>query len=177
MHLHKAILIFSLSILLILWGGRTYGQTFQAESEEITMKFGFPELKIMDDLLYEDENQNKQLDVDEACLISFSVQNVGKYTAKDVAIRPEELNGIKGLDLPKKVAVGEIKPGETKSVQIGMTSTDSLQAGTASLVFYILEKGEERNLSVVYALGTAGKGEEMKEEEELEKEGENEGDN
>ena len=149
---NKSFLIF---IVVLLGYHLSFGQTITAESKELVLKFGFPELAIMDDLKYEDENGNKLLDADAACIISFSVKNSGKYPAKDVVIRPEELNGIKGIELPETVPVGEIRSGETKLVQIGMNSNLELGDGTASLVFYILEKGEERNLSVVYALGTA----------------------
>lgn len=145
---------FILLIFLAFGPKTTHAQEFRGSSPSIQMDFGFPELKVMDDIEFVDEDDDFQLSAGEAMLISFSIQNNGEYAAKDVMIQVSELNGTLGIDLPEPVEVGEIKAGERKLIQIGIGSDEQLKKGTASFVFQIMENGEVQNLSVPYVVNT-----------------------
>jgi hypothetical protein len=145
----------SLLFLLILFPAMSLAQTVTATSNAVELNFGFPELQVRDNLTFIDENGNNYIDRGEACVISFTVENVGKYPAKGITVTPEELNNIGGLRLSPKVRVGDIPPGANRTVQVGLAAEDDLEEGTASLIFRIYEDGVYKNLSVVYAVGTA----------------------
>lgn len=133
-------------------------QSFTAESRPVDLNFGYPVLRVLDDLTYVDENENNQLEPNEAGVINFTLVNEGKYPAIGVVVTPKELNGIFGLDLPKEVLVGNIPPGGKKLVQIGLAGESNVSVGTASFIFYIRENNEDGNISVVYALNTGKRG-------------------
>ena len=130
-------------------------QVIEATSEAYRMNFGFPELQVLDDLQFLDENDNNIIDPGEGGIISFTVENKSKYTAYSVTIFPSELNNLTGLELPEKVELGDIDPGGKQTVQIAILARADLEEGTASLIFEIFEKGDYENLSVAYTLNTA----------------------
>ena len=146
------ILLLTLCMGLPAWAG---AQVVTATSHTVELNFGFPDLQVQDNLSFIDENDNNYIDRGEACVISFTVENVGKYPAKGVTVTPEELNNIGGLRLSPKVRIGDIPPGANRTVQVGLAADETLQEGTASLIFRIYENGDYKNLSVVYAVGTA----------------------
>ncbi len=129
-------------------------QTFQAVSQPINLDFGFPVLDDLDDVTFDDENSNNIIDPGEAGLISFTLKNIGEWPARNVQIRPEELNGIRGIELESVIDVGDILPGESRQVSIGVYANRQLSRGTASFIFYIDENGSYHNVSVVYGLDT-----------------------
>ncbi|MEO1450173.1 MAG: hypothetical protein AAFV07_11635 [Bacteroidota bacterium] len=141
--------------LLCLCGSQKLAaQELNQLSKPITLNFGYPELKIMDDLQFIEEEENNSLDPDESGLISFTVKNVGSYTAYGVAVVPEELNGIEGVYLPSEITIGDLKPGESQLVQIGIEADSNLEKGSASLSFKILENKRFQDISIVYSFQT-----------------------
>lgn len=142
-------------LLCLLLGVPAWAQSVTATSDAVSLNFGFPDLQVRDNLSFIDENDNNYIDRGEACVISFTVENVGKYPAKGVTVTPEELNNIGGLRLSPQVRIGDIPPGANRTVQVGLAADENLQEGTASLIFRIYENGDYKNLSVVYAVGTA----------------------
>ena len=147
--------ILTLLLLIGLFGLRpVQGQEIRGLSPSIQMDFGYPELQVLEGVEFVDENDDNILSAGEAMLISFSIKNIGEYPAVKVKIRLKELNQVPGLDLSEDVEVGGIAPGETKLVQIGISSDKSLTKGTASLVFEILENERFQNLSVPYVVNT-----------------------
>lgn len=144
-------IIFLLSICLL---PSVFAQKFTNVSESISMNFGFPVLEDQDDVTYIDENMNNIIDPGESALITFTLTNNGEWTARNVQIRPEELNGVRGIQVDKVITIGDIRPGESKQVSIGLVATYELSRGTASFIFYIDENGSYNNVSVVYGVDT-----------------------
>lgn len=130
-------------------------QIIDGKSKTIRLNFGFPELKVEDDIQFQDQNDNNIIDPGEGGLISFTIKNTGKYPARKVAVYPKELSGVLGLELPKVQEVGDLLPGQSKLVEVGLFAEESLQKGTANFIFEIHENGEYENISVVYALDTS----------------------
>lgn len=142
-----------LMALVLMCGLPAQAQQIVGRSEAVALDFGFPRLRVLDDIQFLDENDNNRIDPGESCLISFTVENYGRYPAHKVSIRPEELNKLAGLEMTSSVEVGDLEAGEKRRVQVGITAADKLQEGTASLVFSILEDLVSQNVSVVFAVG------------------------
>ncbi len=147
----KQILIFTVLLLAAQAG---FSQVFVAKSKPFSMDFGYPVLDDQDDVAFLDENGNNIIDPGEAALITFTLKNTGRWTAKNVQIRPEELNNIRGIRLDNVIQVGDILPGQSKEVSIGVFASRELGRGTASFIFYIDENGSYNNVSVVYGVDT-----------------------
>lgn len=144
-------ILFLISFSLIPVG---FSQKFDNVSESISMDFGYPVLEDQDDVTYLDENYNNIIDPGESALITFTLTNTGEWSARNVQIRPEELNGIRGIQIDQVITIGDIRPGESKDVSIGLSATRELSRGTASFIFYIDENGSYNNVSVVYGVDT-----------------------
>ncbi len=144
-------ILFLISFSLIPVG---FSQQFDNVSESIAMDFGYPVLEDQDDVTYLDENYNNIIDPGESALITFTLTNTGEWPARNVQIRPEELNGIRGIQIDDVITIGDIRPGESKDVSIGLFATRELTRGTASFIFYIDENGSYNNVSVVYGVDT-----------------------
>lgn len=132
-----------------------YGQVIDNTSKSLRLSFGFPVLYAEDDIQFQDQNDNNIIDPGEGGLISFTLKNTGKYPAKNIAVYPKELSGIVGLELPEVQEIGDLKPGESKKVEIGIFAEENLQKGSANFIFEIHENGEYENISVVYTLDTS----------------------
>lgn len=133
----------------------SFGQTLEATSNQISLDFGYPELRFKNDAIsFIDENDNGIIDPSEGTIIRLVIENLGKYPAKDVRLRPQELNQINGLELPEEIEVGDIAAGEQKVVQVGVAAADELDTGTANFIFYAKEAAEKGRVSVVYAVAT-----------------------
>lgn len=143
------ILLFALSFQFVS------AQVIDNTSKSLRLSFGFPILQVEDDIQFQDQNDNNIIDPGEGGLISFTIKNAGKYPALKVAIYPKELSGVLGLELPEVQEVGDLMPGESKLVEVGLFAENTLQKGTANFIFEIHENGEYENISVVYALDTS----------------------
>ncbi|MEL7531576.1 MAG: hypothetical protein AAFN10_09725 [Bacteroidota bacterium] len=131
------------------------GQTLEATSNQLSLDFGYPELRFKNDAIrFIDENDNGIIDPGEGTIIRLVIENLGKYPANDVRLRPQELNQINGLELPEEIEVGDIAAGEQKVVQVGVAAADELDTGTANFIFYAKESAEKGRVSVVYAVAT-----------------------
>ncbi len=131
------------------------GQVLEATSNQLSLDFGYPELRFKNDAIqFIDENDNGIIDPGEGTIIRLVIENLGKYPAKDVRLRPQELNQINGLELPEEIEVGDIQAGEQKVVQVGVAAADELDTGTANFIFYAKEAAEQGRVSVVYAVAT-----------------------
>lgn len=147
----KKTFLFSL-VMMLSFGAIC--QEFSNTSRSIKLDFGFPVLEDLDDVSYLDENFNNIIDPGESAIITFTLKNIGEWTARNVQIRPEELNGIRGIQIDERINIGDIRPGESKEVSIGLFATRELSTGTASFIFYIDENGSYNNVSVVYGVDT-----------------------
>ncbi|MEO0469010.1 MAG: hypothetical protein AAF206_05275, partial [Bacteroidota bacterium] len=96
-----------LKTIYLLFALLSFYTSFQAQvlegtTNEVSLKFGFPELQIKDDLQFLDENDNENIDPGEGSIIRFSIENVSKYPARNVMVSPRELNNIQGLNIPEQ---------------------------------------------------------------------------
>lgn len=130
-------------------------QVIDNTSKSLRLTFGFPELQVEDDIQFQDQNDNNIIDPGEGGLISFTIKNAGKYPAINIAVYPKELSGVLGLELPEFQEVGNLMPGQSKLVEIGLFAEKSLKKGTANFIFEIHESGEYKDISAVYALDTS----------------------
>lgn len=133
---------------------QSIGQTFTGKSDSVRLNFGYPTLALVDTISFMDENENNLLEPDESSLAVFTIKNTSKYPAKNVTIQPEELNGLGGFSGFNKTVVGDIPAGAEKRVQVGINSSEELQAGTANFVFHLYEKGVENDISIVFTIAT-----------------------
>lgn len=148
----KKYLIFTPLLLACIFAN---GQILEATSNQVSLDFGYPELRFKNDAIqFIDENDNGIIDPGEGTIIRLVIENLGKYPAKDVRLRPQELNQINGLELPEEIEVGDIASGEQKVVQVGVAAADELDTGTANFIFYAKESAEKGRVSVVYAVAT-----------------------
>ena len=131
-----------------------YAQEINSFSNSISMDFGFPKLRVINEIGFIDENDNNIIDRGEASVVSFKIENLGEYAALDVKVRPQQLTNIPGLEIPEIIDVGDIQPGEMEEAQIGIGSDDTLGEGTVNLIFYIIENGTDENISVTFAINT-----------------------
>lgn len=142
-------------VLFALCVSSVSAQVIDDTSKSLRLQFGFPDLQVEDDIQFQDQNDNNIIDPGEGGLVSFTIKNAGKYPAINVAVYPKELSGIIGLELPELQEVGNILPGESKLVEIGLFAEKSITKGTANFIFEIHESGEYKDISAVYALDTS----------------------
>lgn len=156
-----------ITLFIIVLGTALSGkaQTLIGQSDSLKLHFGFPTLALVDTISFMDENENNQLEPDESSLAIFTIKNTSKYPARDVTITPEELNGIKGFAEFSSTKVGDIPAGEEKRVEVGINSTEGLNAGTANFVFHLYEKGVESDISIVFTIATTNEPMVFEEEE------------
>jgi hypothetical protein len=119
------------------------------------MDFGYPQLRLSRTPELADENDNRVIEPGESAIVSFSVENTGKYPAVRVVVKPQEISRKTGLVLPAEVYIGDIPPGESRVVDVGIRSDETLGDGTVSLSFYLYESGKSQEISIVYAIGTS----------------------
>jgi len=137
---------------LALLPASLHAQELSTTSDTLSLNFGFPILRAQDDLTFVDENENDQIDPDEGCLISFTIKNNSSYPARDIEIVPQELNQLKGIALPPVVKVGNLAPGATRKVEIGVLGQEEMDSGTANFSFLIKEGDEIENTTVVFSV-------------------------
>lgn len=139
--------------LCLLGGGHfLWGQTIRSATDTLSLNFGYPSLKAEDDLMFKDENGNSQIDPSEGCVITFTLLNESHYPARDVLIRPKELNGLEGVMLPEKVKVGSIEANKSRKVEVNIIAGDSLDQGTANFAFSILEGNAVQSATVIFSV-------------------------
>ena len=152
--MNKPLLISLLIVLLLGFPFSLLAQTFQAKSEPFELDFGFPELRVSESITFIDENENNLIDQNEGCIITFEIFNDGLYPAREVILRPQELNQVAGISFPEEVLLGQIQPGGKKRFQLGIEAGEVPIDETANFVFYLFEYGEPIDVSIVYAVGT-----------------------
>ncbi len=156
-----------LTLLMVFGCGiQAEAQIYKGQSDSLKMTFGFPTIILADEISFKDENENNLMEPDEISLAVFTIKNTSKYPARNVTIRPEELNKVKGFDEFSPVIVGDIPGGGEKLVEVGINSTPELEAGTANFVFHLYEKGVESDISIVFSIATTDQPMTFGEEEE-----------
>lgn len=81
----------------------------------------FPDLVIKDQK-FSDFNGNKKIDAGESCTINFKIYNKGVGKALNVQARLNDIDTIlQNIEFDKNIIIGEIKPGEEKSVTLNLS--------------------------------------------------------
>jgi hypothetical protein len=92
-------------------------------------------------LHYSDQNSffpNSTIDAGEKSVIRADITNNGEGTAFDVKFLTE--SDYSGIDFPKVIIVGDIQPGETKTVEINLQAGLKITDGVASFSIHTQEK-------------------------------------
>jgi hypothetical protein len=129
-----------------------WSQELISTSDTMRLDFGYPLLKAKNDLTFLEQNENGQIDSAEGCAITFTLLNDSRYPARNVYIRPKELNGIAGLVWRKEIKIGNIAAQGSREVEIGIIAKESLGQGTANFAFTILEGDDVESATVVYSV-------------------------
>jgi len=90
---------------------------------------------------YSDEGSflpNKTIDAGEEGFITLSLTNKGKGTAYNVVVLID--SNYKNIEFTKETLIGDILPGELKTIDIPIKANTSLTAGTASILIKTKEK-------------------------------------
>jgi len=136
----------------LLLAGLLHGQELVSTTDTMRIDFGYPLLKAKDDLTFIDENENGQIDPGEGCAITFTLLNDSHYPAREVVIRPKELNNLAGLIWRKELKIGNIAAEGSRSIEVGIIAQDSLGVGTANFAFTVLEGDAVESATVVYSV-------------------------
>lgn len=98
-----------------------------------------PDLVIKDEIFI-DPNDNNIINGNERAGIRFKVENLGAGSARGVTVKVQ-LKGseISGLDFTRAVTVGDIKPGESKEVNIAVYGGMELVTGLAEFKIEVME--------------------------------------
>ncbi len=139
-------------LVSLLLAGPAHGQALVSTTDTMSMDFGYPLLKANDDLTFIDENENGQIDPGEGCAITFTLLNKSRYPARDVVIRPKELNNLAGLIWREELKIGNIAAAGSRSIEVGIIAQDSIGVGTANFAFTVLEGNAVESATVVYSV-------------------------
>lgn len=140
------------SVASLLFAGLLHGQALVSTTDTMRMDFGYPLLKAKDDLTFIDQNDNGQIDPGEGCAITFTLLNDSRYPARDVLIRPKELNNLAGLIWRKELKIGNIAAEGSRPIEVGIIAEDSIGIGTANFAFTVLEGDALESATVVYSV-------------------------
>ena len=91
-----------------------------------------PDLVIRDEV-FSDPDENNLINANETTRIIFVVENLGEGKAEQVAVNVRQTNAdIRGLRFTQQYPVGDILPGERKSVEVPVAGQMSLENGIAT---------------------------------------------
>ncbi len=112
-------------------------QTFNSlGTKELTT---VPPQLLVKDFAFTDTDDNNRIDANEAVMFTFTIENRGKGVAYNVEIKVSENNKIKELLYAPKKTVGNIPPGESKSIEIPVEATLSLESKQTTFTFEVIE--------------------------------------
>lgn len=75
----------------------------------------------------------------ELFMLQCNIRNNGKGDALNVVVNTAEINGLNGIDFAKEVQVGRIRTGETKKIQIPISTNNNLKTATACFIINVKE--------------------------------------
>ncbi len=93
-----------------------------------------PDIKVSDPI-YRDSNGDNRLEGKENATITFVLSNEGEGPAKNIQISGNTNSAIEGL----KAQVGNIKPGEKRSISLTLRGEKHIQDGEAEITFNFTE--------------------------------------
>ena len=138
----KKLLLAALSALLINGMVAQSQVSSKSQSFNIQKEIKPPILKIIESsVVFEDMNKNKMIDADENCKIKMQVSNSGLGEGMGLTCVISTKGTTQGLNFKNNQSVSSIKVGETKTVEIPISS--NMNTADGSVDFYI--KIEEPN--------------------------------
>jgi hypothetical protein len=99
-----------------------------------------PPSLFISDIKFNDENNNKRIDGNEKCYISFNITNNGKGAANNLKAIIQNNSKVSGLSFNKSTLIGSINPNSTKPVKIPINGTMDLSTDTAIINVSFEEK-------------------------------------
>jgi len=85
------------------------------------------------DIEFSDKNSNNQIDGNEDCELSFTINNKGEGTARNIKILVEDKSSVSGLSFSSSTTFNLIAPNSSLSVKIPINGTLNLTTGTANI--------------------------------------------
>ncbi len=117
--------------------GESYSFGIQRDIEEYvspTAVSAPPSLTVSDPVFTDTDGDNR-LSAGEHAIIQFTIENTGKGIAQGVTVRGNTQSEIAGLS----AQVGNIQPGESRSISLAISGKESLQDGQATITLNIKE--------------------------------------
>jgi len=96
---------------------------------------------------------NSILDAGEKGTITIKAKNTGKGAAFGVSVRLEA-EAVKGMSFAKKTSIGDIKPGEEKTVSIDISADEDILTKGVSLKAALIESGGFDSRPVILSFKT-----------------------
>ncbi len=96
------------------------------------VKRGIPDLSISN-IEFVDSNHNNVIDENEESLVAFDISNRGKASAEGLRAYVKSIKPTNNITFRNYVEIGEIKPGETKTVNIPFKGASSIETGSEEI--------------------------------------------
>jgi uncharacterized membrane protein len=93
-------------------------------------------------VVFQDQNKNQSIDPQEEAFINFTITNEGKGKSQNLLVKAYTSNEIRGLSFPKETKIDSLAPGKIREISIPITSSRSLESGTANIIIEIKEEFE-----------------------------------
>ncbi|MEM7657790.1 MAG: tetratricopeptide repeat protein, partial [Bacteroidota bacterium] len=91
-------------------------------------------------LRFEDPNDNNRIEVEETTYIELTVINQGQGEAREVLLKLQEENGLRGLTFEWEKEVGNLASGEMRTVKVPVRGDLELETGEAAFRLTIEEE-------------------------------------
>jgi len=88
---------------------------------------------------FTDDNSNNKIDAGETVTISFDLNNSGKGTGTGLSLMIEDINKVNGLEFKKPDQLSDLKPGESKHIEIIVVGSWDLLNGLAAFRIIVQE--------------------------------------
>jgi len=95
----------------------------------------FPPVLMIENIRFEDADDNNRIDGLEKCRIVFTLVNTGAGAAAGMKMNVDELAGVKGLQFSRQVSVPTIQPGSRIEMSFPAEGTIELADGRAQFAF------------------------------------------
>ena len=105
-------------------------------------------------IAFQDQNGNNILEAEESASIVGYLHNTGRSKAQDVTLRVSA-SGACGVNLLPEISIGSLEPGESRAIQLPITTSDALGDGSVDLVVLARERfGYDAN-NIVFTVATS----------------------
>ena len=98
-----------------------------------------PAILTVNELQFQDANQNDLLEANESSSVSFKLKNIGKGTAYAIEINIKEKSNLNGLEYLKEFQIKSLRYNDDEIITIPIAATNNLSSGQASFTIEISE--------------------------------------